>query len=99
MKILVTGATGNVGGEVVRSLHKRGSEVRAMARKPESVSFPSGVEVVAGDLTDLEGYVERGFASTDAEVSRVTKLIGHAPRTYEAFVQEAAASWRKSEQR
>ena len=54
MKILVTGATGNVGGEVVRSLHKRGAEVRAMARKPESVSFPSGVEVVAGDLTDPE---------------------------------------------
>jgi len=290
MKILVTGATGNVGGEVVRSLHKRGAEVRAMARKPESVSFPSGVEVVAGDLTDpesvraavqgvdklfllnavvadeltqalttygiakrsgikhvtylsvykadrfgdvphfasklavenalrqfgvpytilrpayffqndltlkpllqqigvypmaigtadisaidsrdvaeaaavtlieqyhegqtydlvsssqisgpgnaalwskalgkqvnytghdfdawekqmstqlpgwmaydmrtmLEGYVERGFASTDADVSRVTKLIGHAPRKYEAFVQEAAASWPKSEQR
>jgi uncharacterized protein YbjT (DUF2867 family) len=49
--------------------------------------------------TMLEGYVERGFASTDADVSRVTKLIGHAPRTYEAFVQEAAASWSKSEQR
>jgi uncharacterized protein YbjT (DUF2867 family) len=290
MKILVTGATGNVGSEVVRSLRKRGAEVRAMVRKPESVSFPSGVEVAAGDLTDpesiraavkgvdklfllnavvadeltqalttygiakrsgikhvtylsvykadrfgdvphfasklavenallqfgvpytilrpayffqndltlkpplqqvgiypmpigtagisaidtrdvaeaaavalseqghegqtydlvsssqisgpgnaalwskalgkqvnytghdfdaweeqmstqlpgwmaydmrtmLEGYVERGLASTDADVRRVTKLIGHAPRTYDAFVQEAAASWPKSEQR
>jgi uncharacterized protein YbjT (DUF2867 family) len=49
MKILVTGATGNVGGEVVRNLHQRGAEVRALARKPESVNFPVGVEVVTGD--------------------------------------------------
>jgi uncharacterized protein YbjT (DUF2867 family) len=54
MKILVTGATGNVGREVVRNLHKRGVEIRALARKPESVNFPAGVEVVAGDLTDPE---------------------------------------------
>jgi hypothetical protein len=49
--------------------------------------------------TMLEGYVERGFASTEADVSRVTTLLGHAPRTYEAFVQEATAEWSKSEQR
>ena len=39
MKILVTGATGNVGGEVVKNLHKRGAEVRALARKPETAEF------------------------------------------------------------
>ena len=49
--------------------------------------------------TMLEGYVERGFASTEADVSRVTKLLGHAPRTYEAFVQETTAEWSTSEQR
>ncbi len=54
MKILVTGSTGNVGGEVLRNLHKRGVEVRALVRKPEAVSFPAGVEVVTGDLTDPE---------------------------------------------
>lgn len=67
MKILVTGATGNVGGEVVRNLHKRGAEVRALARKPESVNFPEGVEVVAGDLTDPE--------SIRAAVKGVDKLF------------------------
>jgi hypothetical protein len=46
--------------------------------------------------TMLQGYVERGFASTEADVSRVTKLLGHAPRTYEAFVQEVTAGWSKS---
>jgi len=54
MKILVTGATGNVGREVVKNLHQRGVEVRALARKPESVNFPAGVEVLPGDLTDPE---------------------------------------------
>lgn len=52
MKILVTGATGNVGGEVVKDLIKRGAEVRALARKPESSNFPKSVEVAPGDLTD-----------------------------------------------
>jgi uncharacterized protein YbjT (DUF2867 family) len=54
MKILVTGATGNVGREVVKNPHKRGVDIRALARKPESVNFPAGVEVIAGDLTDPE---------------------------------------------
>jgi uncharacterized protein YbjT (DUF2867 family) len=54
MKVLVSGATGNVGGQVVSRLHKGGIEVRALARKPEAARFPAGVEVVAGDLTDPE---------------------------------------------
>lgn len=54
---------------------------------------------VAYDMrTMLEGYVERGFASTEADVNRVTKLIGHKPRTYQAFVEEAAAAWSRNEQ-
>jgi (4-alkanoyl-5-oxo-2,5-dihydrofuran-3-yl)methyl phosphate reductase len=52
--ILVTGATGTVGREVVRQLHRAGSEVRALSRNPEKAQFPEGVEAVAGDLTKLE---------------------------------------------
>jgi uncharacterized protein YbjT (DUF2867 family) len=38
MKILVTGATGTVGSEVVKVLLQRGAEVRALTRKqPEPV--------------------------------------------------------------
>jgi uncharacterized protein YbjT (DUF2867 family) len=44
----------------------------------------------------FQGYVERGFASTEAEVKRVSNLLGHAPRTYEAFVRDTAAEWLKS---
>ncbi|WP_043629821.1 NAD(P)H-binding protein [Nonomuraea candida] len=48
-KILVTGATGNVGRHVVTQLARAGLEVRALARRPERV--PAGVEAVQGDLT------------------------------------------------
>jgi uncharacterized protein YbjT (DUF2867 family) len=35
--------------------------------------------------TMFQGYFDRGFASTEQEVARVTKLLGHAPRSYEDF--------------
>jgi uncharacterized protein YbjT (DUF2867 family) len=49
--ILVTGATGNVGRQVVSQLLATGARVRAMARSPESAGLPRQVEVVRGDLT------------------------------------------------
>ena len=42
----------------------------------------------------LQGYFERGFASTETEVARLTKLLGHTPRSYEEFAVEAAGSWK-----
>ena len=48
--------------------------------------------------TMLEGYFERGFASTAEDAARVTKLLGHAPKTYAEFVRETAAEWTGNEQ-
>lgn len=42
----------------------------------------------------FEGYFERGFASTEAEVARFAKLLGHAPRTYEDFASGTTAVWK-----
>ncbi|SEH00540.1 Uncharacterized conserved protein YbjT, contains NAD(P)-binding and DUF2867 domains [Nonomuraea solani] len=47
--ILVTGATGNVGGEVVEALRQAGRPVRALVRKPVALE---GVSQVTGDLND-----------------------------------------------
>jgi uncharacterized protein YbjT (DUF2867 family) len=52
--ILVTGATGRVGHEVLSQLHSAGYEVRALSRNPEKAKLPEGVEVVAGDLSKME---------------------------------------------
>ena len=48
--ILVTGATGNVGRELVAALAARGEGVRALVRDPAHVRLPGGVELVQGDL-------------------------------------------------
>lgn len=50
--ILVTGATGTVGGEVVRLLARRGERVRAMTREPSKGAALPGVDVVRGDFDD-----------------------------------------------
>jgi uncharacterized protein YbjT (DUF2867 family) len=48
--IVVTGATGNVGGELVAALAARDRQVRAVVRAPQRATLPAGVEVVKGDL-------------------------------------------------
>jgi uncharacterized protein YbjT (DUF2867 family) len=47
--ILVTGATGNAGGAVVRALVERDEHVRGLVRSADAI-LPSGAEAVVGDL-------------------------------------------------
>ena len=62
--ILVTGATGHVGGELVGQLAARGEPVRGMTRRPAAVSFPAGVEAVYGDFDD-PASIDAAFAGVD----------------------------------
>lgn len=52
--MLVSGATGYVGGRLARALATAGERVRCMARRPEvaRARFGEGCEVVAGDVLD-----------------------------------------------
>src|ERR1700735_2989740 len=53
MKVLVTGATGTVGSELVKALLQRGAEGRALTSKqPDPGTFPGAGESVLGDPTD-----------------------------------------------
>ncbi|MBV7535283.1 NmrA/HSCARG family protein [Duganella sp. sic0402] len=52
MSILVTGATGTVGRQVIDQLIQRGAHVRALVRDPAKADLPAGVTVVQGDLSD-----------------------------------------------
>jgi uncharacterized protein YbjT (DUF2867 family) len=54
MSILVTGATGRVGRQVVLQLVKRGADVRALVRDHAKANFPAGVSIVQGDLLDID---------------------------------------------
>ncbi|MEU1270954.1 NAD(P)H-binding protein [Streptomyces sp. NPDC005799] len=63
--ILVTGATGTIGREVVRQLVAGGEKVRALTRDPEGARLPSGVEAVRGHHRDRSS-VEAAMAGADA---------------------------------
>lgn len=54
MTILVTGATGRIGGHVVQQLVNRGAKVRVLVRDPSKADFPANVEVAQGDLLDID---------------------------------------------
>jgi uncharacterized protein YbjT (DUF2867 family) len=54
MTILVTGATGRVGRHVVQQLLARGADIRVLARDPSKADFPASVDVVQGDMLDID---------------------------------------------
>ncbi|MFL6241480.1 MAG: SDR family oxidoreductase, partial [Acidimicrobiia bacterium] len=90
--ILVTGATGTVGRQVVAQLLEVGATVRGLTRDPGSGSarLPAGAEVVAGDLA-----VPDGLGAALAGVDTVflvwpTLSADHAaPATIEAITKHA----------
>lgn len=61
MKVLVTGATGYVGGRLVPQLLDLGHDIRVMVRDPARAAarpWSSNVEVAVGDVEDAESLVE-----------------------------------------
>ncbi len=50
-RILIIGATGRVGREVLSQLPATGVRVRALVRNPQTAGLPPSVDVVRGDLT------------------------------------------------
>ena len=63
--ILVTGATGTVGRQVVTQLRERDLPVRAVTRDPASAGLPAGAGAVRGDLAD-PASLEPHLAGADA---------------------------------
>jgi uncharacterized protein YbjT (DUF2867 family) len=64
-RVLVTGATGNIGREVVEQLRDTGCRIRALSRNPEVANLSSQVEVVYGDLT-LPDTLDESLREVDA---------------------------------
>jgi uncharacterized protein YbjT (DUF2867 family) len=99
MRLLVTGATGYVGGRLLPELLSRGHTVRALARNPARADVPEKVELVEGDVATGKGLEEaldgidaayylvhsmgRGNAKNFAESDR------HAARKFGAAVARA----------
>ncbi|MFC5524203.1 NmrA/HSCARG family protein [Rhodanobacter ginsengisoli] len=56
MSILVTGATGTIGTQVLYHLRGANVPVRALTRSPENAHLPEGVTAVAGELADPDSF-------------------------------------------
>lgn len=54
MTILAIGGTGQIGSFVVEELARRGAQVRALGTKLRPDGTPSGVELVTGDVLDVD---------------------------------------------
>jgi uncharacterized protein YbjT (DUF2867 family) len=90
--ILVIGATGRVGREVVRALGDTGQPVRALSRRPATAVLPRDVELVAGDLESPESIeaAARGartvFLVWTAPPATAPDVIGRLARHVERIV-------------
>lgn len=67
MTILVTGATGNIGGEVIRHLLEQKASIRAFVRNPQKAARleAQGVELAQGDFSQPE-TLEAALQGTEA---------------------------------
>ena len=56
MKVALIGASGNGGSRILAELSRRGHQVTAIARKPETIAKLPGVTAKKGDVFDKPGY-------------------------------------------
>lgn len=89
-RILLTGATGYVGGRLLRALESRGHRVRCLARRPEVLAGRVGLstEIVAGDVLDRTS-LETALRGVDAAYYMVHSM-GSRGSFVEADRQAAA---------
>lgn len=87
-RVLVTGASGMLGGAVARLLRDRGHTVRAFQRRPAAIP---GVEDIGGSLTDAED-VRRAVDGSEAVVHLAAKVSISGPEEEYRAVNIAGTS-------
>lgn len=89
-KILITGATGFVGGRLLHNLAAQGIKVRCIVRSPDKLkkefSQSEEVDVVAGDLLKPETY-ESGLDGIEVAYYLVHSMGGRTIGENKVFVQ------------
>jgi uncharacterized protein YbjT (DUF2867 family) len=88
--ILVTGATGHVGSELIAQLSAHGVPTRAMTRRPHATEWPSKVEAVYGDADD-PASLDAAFDGVDRAFLMSAQAVGSAERpTHDLRLVQAA---------
>ncbi|WP_018530685.1 MULTISPECIES: NAD(P)H-binding protein [unclassified Streptomyces] len=88
--ILITGATGTIGSELVRLLAARGIPHRALTRDPSRARFGPGTEVVRGDY-DTPDSLRAALTGVDA-VFMVNVPGAAAPGAHDRTLLDAAVT-------
>jgi uncharacterized protein YbjT (DUF2867 family) len=100
MRVLVTGATGYVGGRLVPRLLEQGHEVVCMSRDPQQLTLDpwrDQVEVVAADALDVDS-LEHALAGCDVAYFLIHAMKG-SPSSFAEQGQRAAANFRDAADR
>lgn len=87
-RILVTGATGLVGRQVVTQLLAMNAHVRALTRRPDMAGLPPEVEVMGGDLT-VAGDLDRCLDGVDTVFLVWTASAEAVPAAIERMAKRA----------
>ena len=88
--ILVTAATGQVGGAALNALVAGGAEVRALVRNPSGFAAPEGVEVVKGSFDDDTSLAEvRHIVKLSAIGASSASPVGSLMREHDEVDEEA----------
>ncbi|MFO0684052.1 MAG: NAD(P)H-binding protein [Sandaracinus sp.] len=93
MRIVVFGATGNVGGHLARRACEKGHEITAVVRDPARYEAPAGARVEVGDVLDA-AFAARVIAGHDVVVSGLGMRYAHPwakRRSPDDFVSRATA--------
>ncbi len=95
-KILVTGATGYIGGRLVTELLARGYQVRVMVRRfsPELIQRFPGAEIAVADALDFSSLKTAMKGIHTAYYLIHSLLLGH--KKFESVDSQAAVNFRKA---
>ena len=95
-RVLVTGATGYIGGRLVPELLAAGHRVRVLARSPaklEGLAWTGDVEIVEGDASE-GADLERAMAGIDVAYYLLHSMGNSGPGDFGARDREVAAAFR-----
>lgn len=96
--VLLTGATGYIGGRLLRRLERQATAVRCLCRNPEVMSgrVAPGTEIVPGDLLQ-PASLDAAFAGVDAAFYLVHAL--RSGSNFESLEKQAAINFARAARR
>ena len=95
--VLLTGASGYVGGRLLQSLARSGKPVRCLARRPQAVrNIPPGAEVVSGDVL-VPSSLEQAMQGVESAYYLIHSMA--SGRSFEEEDRQAARNFGEAARR